>query len=473
MKIRYGLVLAAALGLGLTGCASGGGGGGSTAAALAGITGSEGQPPQQTANTRQANEFLASADEAGTVAQASVLYQSALTAAQAEVTANPNNPLGHRLAAMASVGLEDYVAAGRYFDRAGELYPLYEFEDAQLREQLWIALYNEAMPLINAGEYPAAAEVFENANAIYGDRPEAFITLAQLYAQLREHDRALANIDGAIAVVEGDAADEVDPATLAAWQEQVAELPVLRAQILSDAGRFEEAAAVFQAMLTDDPSNVEAARNLAATQMQMGNEEAALATYERLLSNPALGATDFYQIGIGFYQTGDYTRAAGAFRSAVDRNPRDRDGLEMLVRSLQLASSYSDVPPIAQRWMELDPNSQNALLIFAQAVNQLGDSQQAGQLVQRVDGLQVVVDELQMLRFSNGGARVSGTVVNRTARQGANATLTFTFYGLNGSPMGTVTQSVRVAGEGMSELFQVEFEADATVGGYGYTLSVN
>jgi len=64
-------------------------------------------------------------------------------------------------------------------------------------------------------------------------------------------------------------------------------------------------------------------------------------------------------------------------------------------------------------------------------------------------------------------------VVNRTARQGATATLTFTFYALNGSPMGTVTQSVSVAGEGMSEFFQVEFDSADTVGGYGYTLSVN
>lgn len=474
MKIRYGLVLAAALGLGLTGCASGGGGGGgSTAAMLAGITGSEGQPPQQTANTRQADEFLQSAEEAGTVAQAATLYQSALTAAEAEVAANPNNPLGHRLAAMASLGLEDYAAAGRYFDRAGELYPLYEFEDAQVREQTWIALYNEAMPLINSGDYEDAAGVFENANAIYQGRPEAFITVAQLYAQLRQHDRALENIDRAMAVIEGDAADDVAPETLAAWQEQAAELPMLRGQIFSDAGRFEEAQAVFQAMLAENPNDVEAARNLAATQMQMGNEEAALATYERLLSNPSLGAADFYQIGIGFYQSGDYARAADAFRAGVDRNPRDRDGLEMLARSLQLAESYADVPAIAERWIELDPNSQNALLITAQAVNQTGDSQRAGELVQRVDGLQVVVDELQMLRYSNGGARVSGSVVNRSARQGANATLTFTFYGLNGSPMGTVTQNVTLAGEGMSEVFQLEFDHDGTVGGYGYTLSVN
>ena len=470
MKIRYGLVLATALGLGLTGCASGGGGG-SSAAALAGITGSEGQPPRQTDDTRQASEFLDAAAEAGTPQTAESLYRNALTSAQAAITEGPNNPLGHRLAALASLGLEDYVSASSYFDRAGELYPLYEFEDAQIREQTWIELYNEAMPLIAETEYESAAAVFENANAIYAGRPEAFITLGQLYAQLRRHDEALENLDLGLAVIEGASPDEVEPETLAAWQEQAAEVPMLRAQVFSDAGRFEEAAAIFETMVADDPMNVEAARNLAATQLQMGDEAAAFATYDALMSNPALGPVDLYQIGIGFYQGSDYTRAAQAFGQAVEGNPMDRDGLEMWARSLQLDQAWADVPAVGDRWLELDPNSRNAMLIMAQAVNETGDSQRAGQLVQRVEGLDVMVDELQMLRYGNGGARVSGTVANLGLSEGTPVTLTFTFYTMGGSPMGTVTETVSIGGDGTSNAFQVEFESSDTVGGYGYTLT--
>jgi tetratricopeptide (TPR) repeat protein len=471
MKIRYGLVLAAALGLGLTGCASGGGGG-SNAAAMAGITGSEGQPPRETANTEQAEELLESAAEAGTPAAAQPLYQSALTAAEAAIAEGPDNPLAHRLAALASLGLEDYQAAGPHFDRAAELYPLYEFEDAQLREETWIELYNEAMPLIGQNEYEAAVEVFEDANSIYQGRPEAFITLGQLYAQLRQHDPALQNLDRAMEIIDGEAAELVDAETLAAWQEQAAEIPLLRAQIFSDAGRFEEASAIFEQMLVEDPSDVEAARNLAATQLQMGDEAAAFATYEALLSNSDLGPIDLYQIGIGFYQGTDYTRAAQAFGRAAEMNPMDRDALEMWARSLQLDEAYTEVPPVGERWIELDPNSQNALLIMAQAVNQTGDSQRAGELVQRVDGLQVTVDELQMLRYGNGGARVSGSVANKELDPGASVTMTFTFYSMSGAPMGTVSESVNVGGEGMAEVFQVEFESTEQVGGYSYELSV-
>ncbi|MEX2472701.1 MAG: hypothetical protein WEA34_11000, partial [Gemmatimonadota bacterium] len=157
MKIRYGLVLAAALGLGLTGCASGGGGGGGGGGDVAGMiaeaSGNEGVPPRETENTDQARELIESAEDAGSPAAAAPLYSQALAAAEAEIAASPDNPLGHRLAAIASLGLENYQEAGAFFDRAGELYPLYEFQDAGMREQTWIDLYNQAMPLIGEAEY--------------------------------------------------------------------------------------------------------------------------------------------------------------------------------------------------------------------------------------------------------------------------------------------------------------------------------
>lgn len=474
MKIRYGLVLAAALGLGLAGCASGGGGGGGgeTAAALAGVTGEQGQPPRETPNTEQAQELIESAEDADAPAAAEPLYTQALAAAEAEVAANPNNPLGHRLAALASLGLGNYQEAGAYFDRAGELYPLYEFQDAQVREQTWIELYNQAMPLINEGDYEAAVVYLDDANAIFDTRPEAFVTAAQIYAQLRQHDQALENIDRAQAIIEGATEEDLNAETLAMWREQGAELPLLRAQILSDAGRFEEAAAVFSEILAENPGDIQMAMNLAATQMQTGDEAAAMEIYGRLLNDPAVGPLDLYRIGIGFYQGGDYERAAEAFSQAAEANPMDRDALEMWTRSLQIDSVYAEVPDVAERWIELDPNSQNALLIYAQSANQIGDSQLAGELVQRIEALDVTVGELQMRRYPSGGAQVTGTVGNQGLEPGTPVTLTFTFYSVDGTQLGTVDHTVSVGEQDMSEVFQVEFESAEQVGGYSYTLSV-
>lgn len=476
MKIRYGLVLAAAFGLGLAGCASGGGGGGGgggVAGMIAEASGAdEGVPPSESPNTEQARELIESAEEAGSPAAAEPLYTQALAAAEAEVAANPRNPLGHRLAALASMGLGNYQEAGAYFDRAGELYPLYEFQDAQLREQAWIDLYNEAMPLINQQEYEEAVTYLDDANAVFSGRPEAFITAGQIYAQLREHDQALENLDAAQEIIENASEEDLDAETLASWREQGAELPLLRAQVLSDAGRFEEAAAVFTEILDENPGDIQMAMNLAATQMQSGDEAGAMEIYGRLLNDPAVGPTDLYRIGIGFYQGADYERAAEAFGRAAEANRMDRDALEMWARSLQIDSVYAAVPDVAERWIELDPNSQNALLIYAQSANQLGDGQTAGELVQRIEALEVTVDELQMRRYPSGGAQVTGTVSNQDLSAGTSVTLTFTFYSIDGAQLGTVDHTVSVGEQGMSELFQIEFDSAQQVGGYGYTLSV-
>ncbi len=474
MKIRLGLVLMLAFGLGLTGCASGGGGGGGGGGGAAGPAGSalgQGERPRRTENTRAAQRHLDAADDADDEGEKRVHLDQALTSAMAAIAEDGRNPLGHRQAALANLGLEDYAAAGAHFDHAAELRPIYEFEDAGIRERAWIDLYQEGIPLVNGGEYEAAVAVFDDANAIYSARPEAMLTLAQIHAQLRNHEAALENIDAAIGIIESERIAEMDSTTAASWLEQVETLPTLRAQIFVDAGRFEEAADAYRRLVTANPDDLLSARNLAGILMQMGNEEEAFAEYEKLMMRSDLGASDFYTIGVGFYTGSDYPRAIQAFSGAVGINVNDRDGIEMWARSLQLAESYADLPPVGDRWLELDPYSQSALLVMAQAVNQNGDEDRARDMIAAIDALEVEVSDLQITRFGDGGARLSGAIANKKLDQGARVTLTFTFYTESGDAMGTVTHDVTVGGEGMKEVFQVEYASAEAVGGYGYTLA--
>jgi tetratricopeptide (TPR) repeat protein len=471
MKIRYGLVLALVVGLGFTGCASGGGG--SDPGTIGGSGGAlgAGQSPRDTENTRAAERHLDAGDESNDAAEAQMHYEAALTSAQAAIVEDPQNPLAHRLAAMAAMGAGDYVSAGAHFDHAVELRPLYEFDFGGIREQAWLDQYNEATPYINSGDYETAAIHFENASAIYQGRPEAFITLGQIYATLRQHDRALENIDAALAFVDSDVMAEVDSATAQGWREQAGEVPLLRAQVLADAGRFEEAVASYREMGAADPTDVALKRDLATILMQMGNEDEAFAVYEELMAMPGLSAGDWFAVGVGFYQGTDYDRAAGAFRGAVEVSTNDRDALEMWARSLQLDSAYADVPPVAQRWVVLDPNSPNAYLILAQAANLNGDQAVTQEAIQAVDALDVNIIDLQMRRFADGGASISGSVINKKLADGASISLRFTFYNDDGSPMGSVTESVSVGGVDMAQVFQVQFDSAETVGGYGYEVT--
>ena len=473
MKIRDGLVLALALALGVTGCASGGGGGSTPETGPAGGANilAQGERPRDTENTRAAEQHLEAAENAASPAEARPHYEQAMQSAQAAVTEDPTNPLAHRLAAFAALGIEDYEAAGEHFDRAEELRPIYELELSPVREQAFIELYQASSPHLESGDYAAAAEALEAANAVYPARPEALITLAQIYAQERNHDLSLEKIDELEAFFASDRMTEVDPETQASWQEQAEGMALLRAQVLVDAGRYEEAVGTFRQMAEEDPSDIAIRQDLAAILMQMGNEAEALEVYEALLAEPSLlGPQDYYRVGVGFYQAEDYERAAEAFSQAAEQSRMDRDAIEMWARSLQLDSAYAAVPPVAERWVELDPASQIAITVLAQAVNATGDAARAGDIIRRVDALPVSVDDLQMRRF-DGGAEVSGTVSNKTLQQGQTVTLNFRFYNEAGNEIGTQSQQVRVGAAGMSEVFQLEFQSPEPVGGYGYTMT--
>jgi tetratricopeptide (TPR) repeat protein len=476
MKIRFGLVLMLALGLGTAGCASGGAASGDSAsAARSSVPGGEalaqGERPRQTENTRAAQRHMDAGDDAEDPAEARMHYEQALEAAMAAIAEDGRNPLAHRQAALSNLALENYTAAGAHFDHASGLRPIYEFEDIGIRERAWIQLYGLAIPAVNGGDYETAVGHFENANAIYDERPEAMVTLAQLHAQLGNHDAAIENADRALAIIGSEKINEMDSATAAMWTQQAADLPMLKAQVFSGAGRFEEAAAGFRAISEANPDDVLAMRNLAGVLIRMGNEAEAFGVYDEILARPGLEAADFYTIGVGFYTGSEYGGAIEAFSGAAGLNTNDRDAIEMWARSLQLDSAYAAIPEVAARWIALDPYNQNAYLVSAQALNINGDEDGAREMIGAIDGLSVDVKDMQITRMGTGGAIVSGSVMNKSLAQGTNVTLNFTFYTAAGDAMGTVAHTVSVAGENMTEIFQVEFSSMDQVGGYGYTLT--
>jgi tetratricopeptide (TPR) repeat protein len=479
MKMRGVFALTMALLVVLGACASGGGGGGDTGTAVAGPTGSganlltQGARPRETDNTDAAEEALEAAEEAAVIQNTAVAqqqYQAAMTAAEAAITEDPSNPLAYRLAGLAALGLEDYALAGQHLDRAVELRPVYDLEIAPVRENAYINLYGEAIPLLQAQQFTEAAEILEDANGIFPYRPEAMITLAQIYAQERMHDRSIEKIDQTRAFLSSERMADVDSATAAQWRQDAGNLLLMRGQVLADAGRFEEAIATYRELSAEEPDNIAVQQDIAAILMTMGREDEAIAEYQRLLSRPGLSAQDYYRIGVGFYNNEDYTRAAEAFELAAGASPRDRDAIEMWARSLHLDSAFAAVPPVAERWIELDPSSQIALSVYAQATNNAGDPQRAAEIMRRVEELVVTVDDLEMRRGGNT-AMVTGSVANRSLNPGDRVTLTFTFYNTQGQALGTATHQATLAAVGEKQVFQVEYTAAQTIAGYSYEVT--
>jgi len=256
---------------------------------------------------------------------------------------------------------------------------------------------------------------------------------------------------------------------VASWREQAADIPYTKALVLNEAGRFEEAVAIFEELVAKSPADIGLRRNQAAILIQTGDLERAFQVYEEILGQPGLESQDYYAIGVGYYQGSDYGKAAKAFEQAAALSLKDRDALEMWARSLQIDSMFAEVPAAAQRWMELDPANQNALLILAQAVNNQGDTRRAEELVHQIEALTVGVNDLQLQRREDG-ARVVGNVTNKSLAPGTEVMIGFTFYDASGAAVGTQAVTVTLGQQGMSETFDVMFYSDKKVEGYGYTV---
>lgn len=487
MNFRMGLILAGSL-VFVGGCAASSGGGGSAAAPSMPTSGGEtlaqGERPRDDENTRSAEDHLEQGDAAATPDEAAQHYQLAADQAQAAVTADPTNPLAYRLLALAQIGLGDLIAADAAMDRAEELRPIYSLETEGIRERAWIAQYQNAAPLVEAGDYPGAIEMFEGADAIYGERPEVKIYLGQLYVQEERYDEGIEVLREATEIINSDRIELMDSTTAASWREQETQIPVFIAQALMQTERYDEAADVLESLLAEDPGNMGYLRQLAALYVEIGQPEEAQGIYDRMTQSGDLSSDEWYAIGVGYYQMDDNVGAIDAFSTAAELSVNNRDALEMWARSVveeYPAGGGEDAvaPPAgvlegaqeaAERWLELDPANRFAHLILAQTANRLGNEDLARDLVTAVEELQVVVSNISMQRYPDGGGMVVGTLTNGAMEAGSSVTMNFEFYDASGSVIGSEQAMVVMPAVDGTQTFQVEFVSSQIVEGYGYTI---
>jgi tetratricopeptide (TPR) repeat protein len=275
----------------------------------------------------------------------------------------------------------------------------------------------------------------------------------------------------------------MDSATAADWREQGEQLPTLIANAYMQAGDYPAATNAIRELLAQDPENPEFLRQLASLYVQMEQPDSARPLYDRLLAVGGMTNTEYYQIGVGFYQMDDYDAAADAFRQAAEASSTDRDAVEMWARSLQLGlppvgegedpaspEVLAELEGAAERWMELDPNNRNAYLILAQTTNRMGNDQRAGELVRAIEALDVLVQNLQLQRYRDGGGIVSGSVQNVSRPAGSPIDLTVTIYDAQGNELGSQSTQVSAPAADATANFQVDFQSDVAIAGYTYDI---
>lgn len=451
-----------------------------------------GNRPRDNSYTNTAGVHLV---QAGTAEEAEAMphYQEALSTALEGIQADSTNPKLYLLAGQAAVGLENWVQADTMFEKALELYPGYDERITVEREEAWATAYNVGAEALNAGDQERALEYFEGADRLYQDRPEARMALGYLYMQRGNTAQAGEAYADALEILSGPPPEEMDEEQAASWVEDRQVAAFNASQMLAQAGEFGEAADILQGFLSEnedqlDPeTELQAQTLLAGFLAQAGREEEAEALYNQILTREDLTSAEYFQVGIGFFNTNDYARAAEAFKEAAELNPYSRDALLNLVQSLysqaleleeaqedlsgeqarELDRLYDELLTAAEQVRDFDPLNRNlvsfmlrSLRAKADLAETAGEIEEAENLASRTQELfrryqqqPYEVSEISVQLTGENEARMTGLLTNLTGTAGDEVELRFSLVDREGNVLDSSTIAVTAPEQNASAQF--------------------
>lgn len=398
-------------------------------------------------------------------------YREALQAINEGIEKEDDNPEAYLHLGIVQVGLKDYLAAADAFDHAEALYPAYADEDrgtSRYRFNGWIQAYNDATIRLEENDSEGAIEFFRIANRLFDERPEGYLNLGAQLASLGDLDGSIEAWRNAIAIIENPDIDPDDDATREAWDTEFWLMAHNNlGQILSSAGRDEEAIPVYEKLLERDPDDTQARSSLAMAMVGAGQGDAGLSVFDEILAREDGSPLDYFNAGVSLYTVDQLDQAAIGFEKSVARAPMYRDALQNLTQTLNALEDYEAQVPYSERLLELDPYNEYGYQMHIGALVQIGRQTDGVAALDIMRELPFVTDNFQ-LQPSNSGATVSGQAINKTLPPGTTITLRFTFYDANGVPIGTEDTEVTLSDPEVAHVFRVSFDAEMQVLGYGY-----
>jgi tetratricopeptide (TPR) repeat protein len=396
--------------------------------------------------------------------RAQELYRQALDNSLQGIEDSPENAQHFLLAGQAYAGLGDVEGADSMFVRALEMHPDFATDIAISREQAWAELFNQGVTAYNAGDHDEAVQQWEGANRIFDGRPEAFFNLAAVYSQREEYDQAIGAFERAVSSLDQEPARELDEEEIAERQESLESALQNLGQLQLFTEQFGEAERTYRRLTELQPESIAAQSSLAAAIAQQGRHEDAAAVYQRLMAAPDLSAEDLMSIGVGLWQSEQFTEAEQAFRRITEMAPESRDGWYNYLQALYAQDKYQEIIPVAERVLELDPLSETVHLILGRSHRELQQQQRALQVLQANEAHPVHVQDMTM-RVDDGRAMVSGRVIGNQASAGTPIRLEFTFAGPTGE-VGRETVTVSAPAQGQATDFRVSPQTSAAPTGY-------
>ena len=250
-----------------------------------------------------------------------------------------------------------------------------------------------------------------------------------------------------------------------------------RAQLLSGAERYDEAACEYERFLESNPGDVAALSSLATTLSQSGMADSAQAIYDNLLAGTGLGMREYFNIGVGLYTAASkneepdaarevYRRAAEAFRQVTEVAPENRDAWFNLAQSLVDAEDWEELIPVARRLLDLDGHNPDSYTILAQGLVGIDQTQEAVQILEAREALPFLLEGSTLQSQPRGGASLVGTFVNKTLDAGTTVTIRVHFNGEDGAEIGAADIRVTAPAQDDAEPFRADLDSGESVLGY-------
>lgn len=454
--------------------------------ASAGAPAPGGSGGDETARTRAATVHLVQAG-LSEGEQAMAAYRQALDEALLAIQETPDNPRAYLVAGQAAIGLNDWVQADTMFDRSLALEPGYADQIEAERESGWVVAYNLGAEALNNQDLDRAQEMFEAADRLYQGRPEARLGLGSLHANRGEMGEAANAYVSALEILQRDPPEGLSEEQMADWRQARQAATLNAAELLAQTGDFARAAETLETYLRDhgdelDEATTRRARTaLAGFYAQAGDSERAEQMYTEILGQGDVTYNDYFQAGIGFFNTDDYARAAESFGQAAELNPYSRDAQLNLVQSLysqalaleeeapspdrdaQLVEIYEEIQEAGAAVREMDPLNRNLLGFVLRSYRSLADlepsrtaelNQAAQAIVREYQEIPFEISDIQINMQSGDQARVTGTLTTLTGTAGEQIQLRFELLGSDGQVVGSTNIDVTLPAQGESVAFE-------------------
>jgi tetratricopeptide (TPR) repeat protein len=276
-----------------------------------------------------------------------------------------------------------------------------------LRYMIWAPLINAGAEFAKGGANDSALALFQQAAAIYPEKPQALLSAGVILANGGQTDSAIVYFGRAAAAAERDSlAEERNQATR--------NLAVM----LQRAERHQEAAAALERYLGWQADDEEAKRALAFSYRALGRNDEAAALESRLKTSLSATTEDAIRAGLNFYGEKKYAEAAQAFERARSASPHSRDVLLGLAASYQELSDGPRLVETAGRLVELEPLSADALRLLGVGFQLTKQPDQALEAAKRLVGLVTSV-AVHQFTTSSDSATLTATTTGRAAETAA------------------------------------------------------